>query len=105
MHKGFYYKLAFTNLGKNRKFYLPYMLSCILMVMLGMSDESPGRSGPLLLAAGDLVGELLQKLRQAQLGRQGLEALLHLPIGHPGQDQYACAVLPGGRGPHPLRGL
>lgn len=34
MHKGFYYKLAFTNLGKNRKFYLPYMLSCILMVML-----------------------------------------------------------------------
>lgn len=34
MRKGFYYKLAFTNLGKNRKFYLPYMLSCILMVML-----------------------------------------------------------------------
>ena len=32
MHKGFYYKLGFTNLGKNRKFYLPYMLSCILMV-------------------------------------------------------------------------
>lgn len=34
MSKGFYCKLAFTNLGKNRKFYLPYMLSCILMVML-----------------------------------------------------------------------
>ena len=34
MAKGFYCKLALTNLGKNRKFYFPYMLSCILMVML-----------------------------------------------------------------------
>ena len=63
-----------------------------------MSDESPGRSGPLLLAAGDLVGELLQKLRQAQLGRQGLEALLHLPIGHPGQDQGQEDVILEGKG-------
>ena len=34
MGKGLYRKLAVTNLGKNRKYYFPYILSCTLMVML-----------------------------------------------------------------------
>lgn len=34
MSKCFYAKLAWSNLGKNLRYYLPYMLSCILMVVL-----------------------------------------------------------------------
>ena len=34
MGKAFYLKLACSNLGKNRRFYFPYVLSCMLMVML-----------------------------------------------------------------------
>lgn len=34
MGKGFYLKLAVSNLKKNRRFYFPYVLSCVLMVML-----------------------------------------------------------------------
>lgn len=34
MTKGLYFRLAWSNLGKNRRYYFPYMLSCTLMVML-----------------------------------------------------------------------
>lgn len=34
MGKGFYLRLGISNLGKNRKIYLPYILSCTLMVLL-----------------------------------------------------------------------
>ncbi len=45
------------------------------------------RSARCFLAAGDLVGELLQG-----------SALLHLPIGHPGQDQGQEDVILEGKG-------
>ena len=30
----FYFKLAFTNLKKNRKTYIPYLLTCIITIMM-----------------------------------------------------------------------
>ena len=34
MRGGFYIKLAATGIGKNRKLYFPYILTCICMVMM-----------------------------------------------------------------------
>ena len=44
MTKCFYAKLAWSNLGKNLRYYLPYMLSCILMVTLHFVLGSLGLS-------------------------------------------------------------
>ena len=57
---------------------------------LRLRDKGPGHGGPLLLPAGDLVGVLLQQLRNAQLLRDGPElaahALVVLPRQHQGQE-------------------
>ena len=34
MKYGFYTKLAFTNIRKNRRIYVPYVFTCILTVMM-----------------------------------------------------------------------
>jgi len=34
MHKGFYFQLAKTNLVNNRRFYLPYILACSIMMTM-----------------------------------------------------------------------
>ena len=34
MKKGFYAKLAFTGIRKNKRLYTPYILTCIGMVMM-----------------------------------------------------------------------
>ena len=56
----------------------------------GLGDKGAGHGGPLLLPAGDLVGVLLQQLRNAQLLRDGPElaahALVVLPRQHQGQE-------------------
>ena len=34
MRTGFYAKLALTGMKKNKRFYLPYIMTCVLMVMM-----------------------------------------------------------------------
>ena len=34
MSIAFYFKLAFTNLKKNHKTYIPYLLTCIITIMM-----------------------------------------------------------------------
>lgn len=43
----FYLKLAFTNLGKNRKTYFPYLLTCILTIMMFYVMSAIGRNAGL----------------------------------------------------------
>ena len=64
----------------------------------GMGDQRPGHGGPLLLAAGHLVGILVQQLQDAQLAGDGVQPGLQLPIGPPGQHQGQVDVVPQGEG-------
>ncbi len=34
MKRGFYYNLAYEGMRKNKKMYIPYLLTCICMVMM-----------------------------------------------------------------------
>ena len=34
MKRGFYYNLAYEGMRKNKKMYIPYILTCICMVMM-----------------------------------------------------------------------
>ena len=60
MRGGFYLRLAKDGVAKNRKFYFPYILTCICMVMmfyivcyLAMSDGLRGTYG------GDMVQQVM----------------------------------------------
>ena len=64
----------------------------------GLGDEGPGHRHPLLLAAGDLVGELPQQLLQPQPPGQGRQALGHLRVGLSRQHQGQQDVIPDGEG-------
>ena len=60
MRRGFYFRLAAEGISKNRKFYFPYILTCICMVMmfyivayLAMSADFSGVFG------GDMLQSML----------------------------------------------
>ena len=65
---------------------------------LGVRDEGPGHSSPLLLAAGDLIGVFRQDVRDAQLICDGAELLLHLPVVCARQHQGQIDVVLKGEG-------
>src|SRR5699024_9835013 len=54
---------------------------------LRIGDDGPGNGRPLLLSAGDLVGELLQQVPNAQPVGNGVDALFHLVIRFARQHQ------------------
>ena len=66
MKYGFYTKLALTNIRKNRRIYVPYILTCILTIMMdylvrslsvnpGLEDMYGGSSIALTLGLGTRV--------------------------------------------------
>ena len=65
---------------------------------LRVGDDGPGNGRPLLLAAGDLVGKLLQQLPNAQPVGDGVDALFHLVVLLARQHQGQKDVVLQGEG-------
>ena len=60
MRGGFYIKLAASGIGKNKKLYLPYILTCICMVlMFYIIVFLAGSSGIRKLPGGDSLQTML----------------------------------------------
>ena len=60
MKKGFYRKLAFTGIKKNKKFYTPYILTCIGMIMMFYIISFLGTSDVLLnMKGGDIMRSMM----------------------------------------------
>lgn len=60
MKKGFYRKLAFTGIRKNKKFYTPYILTCIGMIMMFYIISFLGTSDVLLnMKGGDIMRSMM----------------------------------------------
>ena len=75
MKKGFYAKLAFTGIRKNRRLYIPYILTCIGMVMMFyivafLSDSS--------VLTGIKGGDIMQSMLSLGTGVIGVFALIFL---------------------------
>lgn len=75
MKKGFYAKLAFTGIRKNRRLYIPYILTCIGMVMMFyivafLSDSS--------VLTGIKGGDVMQSMLSLGTGVIGVFALIFL---------------------------
>lgn len=75
MKKGFYAKLAFTGIRKNRRLYTPYILTCIGMVMMFyivafLSDSS--------VLTGIKGGDIMQSMLSLGTGVIGVFALIFL---------------------------
>lgn len=75
MKKGFYAKLAFTGIRKNKRLYMPYILTCIGMVMMFyivafLSDSS--------VLTGIKGGDIMQSMLSLGTGVIGVFALIFL---------------------------
>lgn len=75
MKKGFYAKLAFTGIRKNKRLYTPYILTCIGMVMMFyivafLSDSS--------VLTGIKGGDIMQSMLSLGTGVIGVFALIFL---------------------------
>ena len=60
---------------------------------LRLGDDGPGHCRPLLLPAGDLIGVLLQKLRQSQLPGNRQQPRPHILVRHSHQHQRQIDVV------------
>ena len=65
---------------------------------LGAGDHGPGHGGALLLAAGYLIGELVQDVLDAQRLGQGQQGLLHLLHTFSRQNQGQEDIVLNGKG-------
>ena len=65
---------------------------------LGPGDHGPGHGGALLLAAGYLIGELVQDVLDAQRLGQGQQGLLHLLHTFSRQNQGQEDIVLNGKG-------
>ena len=75
MKRGFYAKLAFTGIRKNKRLYVPYILTCIGMVMMfyivAFLSYSP-------VLTGIPGGDTLQMILSLGTGVVGVFALIFL---------------------------
>lgn len=75
MKKGFYAKLAFTGIRKNRRLYIPYILTCIGMVMMFYIVAFLSESSVLTGIKG---GDVMQSMLSLGTGVIGVFALIFL---------------------------
>lgn len=75
MKKGFYRKLAWTGIQKNRKLYLPYILTCVGMIMMTYIVSFLSSSNVLRSMPG---GEVMQSILGLGYGVIGVFSLIFL---------------------------
>ena len=60
MSKTFYFRLAFDNLKKNAKMYIPFVLSCILTIMMYYMVSSLSMNPNMMnMIGGDVMQQIL----------------------------------------------
>ena len=75
MSSTFYFKLAFTNLKKNHKTYIPYLLTCIITIMMFYCLSSIARNSGLDEMPG---GESLKMILSWAVSVTGMFAAIFL---------------------------